>query len=113
MSTQYIAILPMPKNNSEESFKNFIYLFNFWLHWVFIAAHGFSVVALSRGYSLLQCMTFSLGWFLLWSKSSRVCGFQQLLSYPMGMWDFPEPEIKQVSPALVGGFLTTGPSGKP
>jgi len=28
------------------------------------------------------------------------------------MWDLPEPEIKPVSPALAGGFLTTGPPGK-
>ena len=28
------------------------------------------------------------------------------------MWDFPGPGIKLVSPALQGGFLTTGPPGK-
>ena len=32
-------------------FLNFIY---FWLHWVFIAAHGLSLVAASRGSSLLR-----------------------------------------------------------
>ena len=113
MLTQYAAILPMPKNNSEESFKIFIYLYHFGLQWVFVAANRFSLVALFRGYSSLQCMSFSLCWFLLWSKSSRACGFQQLLSYSMGMWEFPGPDIKPVSPALVGRFLTTGPSGKP
>ena len=29
------------------------------------------------------------------------------------MWDFPSPGIKSVSPALVGGFFTTEPPGKP
>ena len=40
----------------------FIYL---WLCWVFISAHGLSLVAASRGYSLLRCVGFSLGWLLL------------------------------------------------
>ena len=35
-----------------------------------------------------------------------------VLAAPLGMWDLPEPEIKPVSPALAGGFLTTGPPGK-
>ena len=30
-----------------------------------------------------------------------------------GMWDLPRPGIKRMSPALAGGFLTTGPPGKP
>ena len=30
-----------------------------------------------------------------------------------GMWDFPSPGIKSVSPALAGGFFTTEPPGKP
>ena len=28
------------------------------------------------------------------------------------MWDLPGPELKPVSPALAGGFLTTAPPGK-
>ena len=32
----------------------FIYLFYFWLHWVFIAAWGFSLVTESGGYSLVS-----------------------------------------------------------
>ena len=39
------------------------------------------------------------------------CGTQVQL--PHGMWDLPRPEIEPVSPALQGGFLTTGPPGKP
>ena len=40
----------------------FIYL---WLHWVFVAACGLSLVAVSGGYSSLQCVGFSLWWLLL------------------------------------------------
>ena len=29
------------------------------------------------------------------------------------MWDLPRPELKPLSPALAGGFLTTVPPGKP
>ena len=29
------------------------------------------------------------------------------------MWDLPAPGIESMSPALVAGFLTTGPPGKP
>ena len=38
----------------------FIYLlFFFWLCWVFVAARGLSLVAVSEVYSSLQCMGFS------------------------------------------------------
>ena len=36
-------------------FYKFIYLFNFWLHWVFVAARGLSLVAASGGCSSLWC----------------------------------------------------------
>jgi len=45
---------------------SFIYL---WLHWVFVAAWGLSVVATSRGYSSLRCDGFSLLWLLLLQSS--------------------------------------------
>ena len=32
---------------------------------------------------------------------------------PHGMWDLPVPEIKPMSPALAGGFLTTVLPGMP
>ena len=38
----------------------YFYLFYFWLPWVFVAAHGLSLVAVSRGYSSLWCAGFSL-----------------------------------------------------
>ena len=44
------------------NFYLFIYL---WLRWVFVPAHGLSLVAASRGYSLLECVGFSLQWLLL------------------------------------------------
>ena len=38
-------------------FNKFIYFYfiYFWLHWVFVAAHGLSLVAVSEGYSSLRC----------------------------------------------------------
>ena len=37
-----------------------MYLFiYFWLRWVFVAAHGLSLVAASRGYLSLPCVGFS------------------------------------------------------
>ena len=51
----------------------------FWLSSVFTAVCGLSLVAVSRGYSSLQCMGFSLWWLLLlWSTDSRHTGLQQL-----------------------------------
>ena len=42
-----------------------ILFFFFWPRWVFLAAHGLSLVAASRGYSLLWCAGFSLQWLLV------------------------------------------------
>ena len=51
----------------------FIY---FWLHWVFVAARGLSLVVVSGGYSSLWCAGFSLQWLLLLrSTGSRRTGF--------------------------------------
>ena len=53
----------------------FSYSFIFWLRWVFVAASGLSLVAVSGGYSLLQYAGFSLRWFLLLqSRGSRHVG---------------------------------------
>ena len=50
-------------------------LIYFWLHWVFVAAHGLSLVVASGGYSSLRCAGFSLWWPLpLWSTGSRRAG---------------------------------------
>ena len=61
----------------------FIYLFiYFWLHWVFVAVCGLSLVAVSGGYSSLRSTGFSLSWLLLLqSTGSRRIGFSSC-----GMW---------------------------
>ena len=43
----------------------FFLLIYLWLHWVFIALCGLSLVAVNRGYSSLQRASFSLRWLLL------------------------------------------------
>ena len=58
--------------------KNFMYVFRcylFWLHWVFVALSGLSLVAANRGCSLLCCTGFILWWlFRLWSLGcKRAC----------------------------------------
>ena len=54
----------------------FILFIYFWLCWVFVAVRRLSLVALSRGYSLLRCVGFSLWWLLLlWSTGFRHAGF--------------------------------------
>ena len=61
--------------NSQTFFKVFFFLIYFWLCQVFIAAHGLSLVAASRSYSLLRCAGFSLRWLLLLrSTGSRRAG---------------------------------------
>ena len=56
------------------SILKFLFIY-FWLHWVFIAAHGLSLVASSKGYSSLWCVGYSLLWLLLSrSTGSRYAG---------------------------------------
>ena len=107
----------------------FILFIYFWLRWVFVAARGLSLDAVSGGYSSLRCVGFLLRWLLLLrSTGSRHAGFSscgtrslecwlsscgtraQLLR---SMWDLSWPGLEPVSPALAGGFLTTAPPGKP
>ena len=60
---------------------NLFYFIYFWLHWVFFAARGLSLVV-SGNYSLLWCACFSLWWpLLLQSMGSRHVG---LSSYGTG-----------------------------
>ena len=75
----------------------FIY---FWLHWVFIAACGLSLVVVSRGFSLWQCMDFSLRWLLsccrAWTlgtlaqwillRGSRACALQLWCMSLAALW---------------------------
>ena len=56
-------------------FLTYLFIY-FWLRWVFIAAHGLSLVAASEVYSSLWCVGFSLWWLLLLqSTGSRHTGF--------------------------------------
>ena len=55
--------------------ENFLCIY-FWLHWVFVAVRGLSLISVSGGYSSLWCVGFSLRWLLLlWSTGSRRAGF--------------------------------------
>ena len=105
------------------------------LCWVFVAAHGLSLVAASGGYCFVavrrllivvasRCRAWALGVRAsvvvacgLSSCGSRAlerrlssCGARAQLLH--GMWDLPGPGLEPVSPALAGGFLTTAPPGK-
>ena len=63
-------------NGSIFFFFNFIYLFIFGCVGSSLLCEGFSLVAASGGYSLLQCMGFSLQWLLLLqSTGPRRMGF--------------------------------------
>ena len=99
-------------------FNEFIYLFilNFWLRWVFVAARGLSLGAVSGGYSSLRCTGFSLQWLLLLQSTGSSCAGSVVVMHGLNllrsMWDLPPPGLEPVSPALAGGFLTTAPPGK-
>ena len=58
-------------------------------------------VVVTRGLS-------SCGWWAVERRLSS-CGTRAQLLH--GMWDLPGPELEPVSPALVGGFLSTAPPG--
>ena len=80
----------------------------FWLHWVFVAAHGLSLVAASGGFSSLRCAGFSLWWLLLlWSTGSRRTG----LVAPRHVGS-SQTGIEPMCSALAGRFLTTAPPEK-
>ena len=65
-------------------FYKFIY---FWLRWVFVTAHGLSLVAESEGYSLLLCVGFLLRWLLLLqSTGSRLAGFSSCGTRAQQLW---------------------------
>ena len=117
----FLNYVPQPRR----IFFLFIY---FWLHWVFVAARGLSLVAARGGYSSLRCASFSLRWLLLLRRThSRHVGFSscglralerrlsscgaraQLLR---SMWDLPGPGIEPMFRALAGRLSTTAPPGK-
>ena len=82
-------------------FFNFTFFFlNFWLCWVFVVAHRLSLVAVSGGSGGATLYLWSMGY-----RAYR-------LSCPMARGIFPDHRFKPMSPALAGGFLTTGPTGR-
>ena len=63
----------------------FIY---FWLCFFFITVHRLSLAVVSRGYSSLQCLRFSLPWLLLLqSLGSRCVGFSSCNTWVQWLWN--------------------------
>ena len=82
---------------------------------------GLSLVVARGVCSSLRRAGSSLQWLRLcgarvlgaWASVAAVCGLQSLgRTGFVALWNLPGPGIKLVSPALQGGFLTTGPPGK-
>ena len=78
----------------------------FCLQWVFVAVQGGSSSLWCTGFSC-SGISYCKAWALECALSR--CGARAYLLG--GMWDLPGG-IVQVSPALAGGFLTTGSPGK-
>ena len=99
----------------------FIYLIYFWLCWLLVEARGFLSSCVMRVFSLSSCGTQAPD-----RVGSVVCGTWALslrhmssgvvargLSCPAACGILvPWPGIEPASPALEGGFFTTGPRGK-
>ena len=64
----------------------FSLFFNFWLCWVFVAAHELSLVVLSEIYFLLRYTHFSYGGFSLQSTASRCLGFSNCSTWAQYFW---------------------------
>ena len=101
-------------------FNNVKILFIFGCAGSLLLHRSFSLVEAREGCSLLE-VRFSLRrLLLLQATGSRRAGFTSRrvrlnswsLWFPCCIWDLPRPGIKPMSPALAGGFLTTGPPGK-
>ena len=90
----YIWVFLALKDGRDEVdflFLSFFFLKNkfiyFWLRWVFVAAHGLSLVVASGGYSSLRCVGFSLRWLLLLrSTGSRCVGFSSCGTRAQQLW---------------------------
>ena len=79
----------------------------FFLQWLLIAEHGLGAQAAA----VVACALSGCSLQTLQSAGSVVVA--RKLSCPMACGIFPRPGIERVSPAFQGGFLTTGPPGKP
>lgn len=83
---------------------SFFLVFNFWLHWVFIAAHWLSLIAVCGILVAVASLIAEHGLQQLQRVDSAVVvlGLSFSCSMALGPW------IELVSPVLEGGFLTTG-----
>ena len=65
----------------------FFFLIYFWLHWVFVAMRGLSLVEASGVYSSLWYAGFSLQWLLLLqSTGSSHAGFSSCGMWAQQLW---------------------------
>jgi hypothetical protein len=89
----------------------FFLIINFWLHWVFVAAHGLSLVVVSWGLlSVCGVPASHCGGFSCCRAEALVYWLSSSYSVAYGV--LLDPAIKSSSPALEGRVLTTGPPGK-
>ena len=99
------------------SIKQVIHSFTFWLCWVLMGVCRLPQLQPAGAALQRRCSGLSLRWrLLLQSMGSRTAGLQQLQLMGLiapGRWGLPGPGSKLMSPAAQGGFLTTGPPGKP
>ena len=94
----------------------FILFIYFWMHWVFVAVHGLSLVVASGGYSSLWCTGISLQWLLLLqSTGSRHTGFSSCGVWAQWLWlvgSRAQPQqlwhMGLVAPLACGIFLDQG-----
>ena len=77
-------------------FQTFYLFVHLELHWAFVAALGLSLVAVSGGYSLLQCVDFSFKCLLLLQSSGSRARAAVVVAYRLS-W-----------PAACGIFLDQG-----
>ena len=94
----------------------FIHSIYFWLPWVFTATWGFSLVSVSRGYSLVSVNGLLIAMVSLAAdtgfRAHELSSCSEWAWVSCGIWNLFESRIKPMSPTLAGGFLTTGPPGK-
>ena len=85
----------------------FLFIYS-WLCWAFSSAGERGLLS-SCGVQAFCCRAFSL----VAEHGFQSAGSVAQAYSPHGMWGLPGPGNEPVSPALAGGFLTTGPPGKP
>ena len=95
----------------------YFFSFYFWLSWVFVAAYGLSLDATISSYSSCSMRASCSGFLVverrLWSARASVVVVHGLSCHAACWVLVPWPGIEPISPALQGGFLITGPLGKP